>query len=101
MRKLDLLAVSWRAKYNLIKAFVNLLAVSAASLRSRLRPSLLPNSSAAGYVTRARLQIKMSIIPSDGLFIHSRKGYKQPFLKGRFYGEEEEKAARVDFRRGP
>ena len=37
----------------------------------------------------------------DRLFICSRKGYKLSFLKGRFYGEEEEKAARLDFRRGP
>jgi hypothetical protein len=30
------------------------------------------------------------------LSFHSRKGYKLPFLKGRFYGEDEEEAARVD-----
>jgi len=36
--------------------------------------------------------------PTYRLFFYIRKGYKLAFLKGRFYGQEEEKAALVDFK---
>jgi hypothetical protein len=39
--------------------------------------------------------------PTKRLFFYVRKGYKLAFLKGRHYGQEEEKAALVDFKRSP
>ena len=58
------------------------------------------------YVAVARLSSSavarvMSIYPSNRLFFYIRKGYKLAFFKGRYYGQEEEKAALVDFRRSP
>ena len=35
------------------------------------------------------------------LFFHARKGYKLASLKGRYYGQEEEEAALLDFNRSP
>jgi hypothetical protein len=51
-----------------------------------------------GYGSTA---IITSSIPHCWLFIRSRKGYKLPLLKGRFYGQESKKAARMEFKRGP
>jgi hypothetical protein len=58
-------------------------------------------SASYGSTTIVVMTIHHDHILICSLFIHSRKGYKLPLLKGRFYGQETKKAARVDCRRAP
>jgi hypothetical protein len=97
--KLHLIPAICRAKNKSEQAFVNSLVVSAA--RAVARQFVVAKEFHGRLCENGSTRTTDDLHPICWLFIHSRKGYKLPFLKRRFYGEEEEKAACVDFRRGP